>query len=378
MADTLTKVEDESTEPIIPSDPLWRIRLRLAIRSFRRNWSIFAENKAGLVGLGLILMFGLLAIAHPILMNTVWDGHNEGGKNVYDPRAGSDSVIVEKEVVPDDTDPLDPVTQIRQTEAALLGTGVSFPDIGTIIEAPLANPAPPVFRGVEHPHWLGTDPFGADIFSQLLYGARAAFTLGFVAAISAVVLATIVGTVAAYYGGTVDTLLMRLVDLMILIPILPLLIVVSGFWDLSLALLGVVIGVTTGLGGTAIILKSQALSVKVKPFIDAARIAGGSDWRIIAQHIIPNVVPLAFLYMMFSVTGAIFLEAALSFLGLLSIEQSWGIMINVAHTQGYTLLGLQVWWLMIPAGLSVTLFSAGFFMVARAMDEVVNPRLRRR
>jgi peptide/nickel transport system permease protein len=81
---------------------------------------------------------------------------------------------------------------------------------------------------------------------------------------------------------------------------------------------------------------------------------------------------------MFSVVGAIFLEAALSFLGLLAIEQSWGIMINIAHTQGYTLQGLKVWWLMIPAGASVTLFSAGFFMVARAMDEVVNPRLRRR
>ena len=82
--------------------------------------------------------------------------------------------------------------------------------------------------------------------------------------------------------------------------------------------------------------------------------------------------------MMFAVTGAIFTEAALSFLGLLNIQQSWGIMINIAHTQGYTLEGLNVWWLMFPAGMSITLFSAGFFMVGRAMDEVVNPRLRKR
>lgn len=377
MADTMMRTDAEPTEPVVPEDPLWRIRLRLLWRSFRRNWAIFARNKAGVAGLVLIAIYGLMAIAHPILMATVWQGHEEGGKNVYDPRAGADAVIVEKVVVPDG-EVTDPTTEISQTEAALLGTGVSFPDIGEIITAPLANPAPPVFSGVPHPHWLGTDPFGGDIFSQLLFGARAAFTLGFVAAISAVLLATIVGTVAAYYAGTVDTLLMRLVDLMILIPILPLLIVVSGFWTLSLPMLGLVIGITTGLGGTAIILKSQALSVKVKPFIDAARIAGGSDWRIISQHIIPNVIPLAFLYMMFSVVGAIFLEASLSFLGLLAIEQSWGIMINIAHTQGYTLQGLKVWWLMIPAGASVTLFSAGFFMVARAMDEVVNPRLRRR
>ncbi len=140
----------------------------------------------------------------------------------------------------------------------------------------------------------------------------------------------------------------------------------------------ILIGVLSGLGGTAIILKSQALSVKVKPFIDAARIAGGGHWRIITRHIIPNVLPLSFLYMMFAVTGAIFTEAALSFLGLLNIQQSWGIMINIAHTQGYTLEGLDVWWLMLPAGLSITLFSAGFFLVGRAMDEVVNPRLRKR
>ncbi|NNF69800.1 MAG: ABC transporter permease, partial [Acidimicrobiia bacterium] len=205
-----------------------------------------------------------------------------------------------------------------------------------------------------------------------------AFLLGAIAALSSVFLATIVGTVAAFYGGTIDTLLMRLADLVILIPLLPLLIVMSGFWKIGLTGLGILIGVLGGLGGTAIILKSQALSVKVKPFIDAARVAGGSDWRIITRHIIPNVLPLSFLYMMFGVTGAIFIEATLSFLGLLSIDASWGIMINIAHTQGYTLQGLRVWWLMAPAGLAITVFSAGFFMVARAMDEVVNPRLRQR
>lgn len=377
MADTLTKTDDASEGEHVIATPLWRIRLRLFRRSFGRNWKIFAQNKMGLAGLVLIAFFGLMAIAHPIFMATIWEGHEEGGKNVYDPRAGADAIIVEKTVVPDG-EVTDPETQIGQTEAALQGTGLTIPEVGTVMTAPLANPAPPVFSGVPHPHWLGTDPFGGDIFSQLLFGARAAFALGFTAAISSVLIATSVGTVAAYYGGTIDTLLMRLVDLMILIPALPLLIVISGFWDLDLVKLGIVIGVTSGLGGTAIILKSQALSVKVRPFIDAARVAGGSDVRIVLQHITPNVLPLSFLYMMFGVTAAIFIEASLSFLGLLAIDQSWGIMINIAHTQGYTLQGLQVWWLMIPAGLSVTLFSAGFFMVARAMDEVVNPRLRER
>ncbi|MFW2338554.1 MAG: ABC transporter permease subunit [Acidimicrobiia bacterium] len=375
MTDTLTPPTPEFDVQAIIEEPLWRVRLRLGWRAFRRNWALFSDNKMGIVGLAIIAIFGVMALSHPILMNTVWANHLEGGKNVYDIRAGADSIIVTKTVVEEVTDS---ATEISQIEAMFLGTGVNIPQFGDTIEAPLANPAPPVLRGVEHPHILGTDPFGGDVFSQLLFGARAAFLLGAIAAISSVALATFVGTIAAYFGGVIDTLLMRLADLVILIPLLPLLIVVSGFWNVELAMLGILIGILSGLGGTAIILKSQALSVKVKPFIDAARIAGGGHWRIITRHIIPNVLPLSFLYMMFAVTGAIFTEAALSFLGLLNIQQSWGIMINIAHTQGYTLEGLDVWWLMLPAGLSITLFSAGFFLVGRAMDEVVNPRLRKR
>ncbi|MDF1595695.1 MAG: ABC transporter permease subunit [Acidimicrobiia bacterium] len=378
MANTLTPPtgELESFDPKrVIEEPLWRVRLRLGWRSFRKNWALFNDNKMGIVGLAIIALFGVMALAHPILTATVWANHLEGGKSVYDIRAGADSIIVTKTIVEEVTDPL---TEISQIEAMFLGTGVSIPEIGDTVESPLANPAPPVFSGVKHPHILGTDPFGGDVFSQLLFGARAAFLLGAIAAISSVALATLVGTISAYFGGVIDTLLMRLADLVILIPLLPLLIVVSGFWNVELTMLGILIGILSGLGGTAIILKSQALSVKVKPFIDAARIAGGGHWRIITRHIIPNVLPLSFLYMMFAVTGAIFTEAALSFLGLLNIQQSWGIMINIAYTQGYTLAGFDVWWLMFPAGLAITLFSAGFFLVGRAMDEVVNPRLRKR
>ncbi|NND83783.1 MAG: hypothetical protein HKN46_01405, partial [Acidimicrobiia bacterium] len=144
--------------------PLWRIRLRVAWRSFRKNWALFSENKAGLLGLVIIAIFGIMAISHPILMATAWEGHEEGGKNVYDVRAGADSIIVEKTVVAEVTNP---ETEISQIEAQLQGSGVFIPEIGTTLMTPLANPAPPVWSGVPHPHILGTDPFGADIFSQL-------------------------------------------------------------------------------------------------------------------------------------------------------------------------------------------------------------------
>jgi SAM-dependent methyltransferase len=101
-------------------------------------------------------------------------------------------------------------------------------------------------------------------------------------------------------------------------------------------------------------------------------------WRIISRHIVPNILPLAFLYMMFTVTTAIGLEATLSFFGLIDVAMSWGIMIHTAQVGGYLLRGTEYWWLLLPAGVAVTLFAAAFYFVGRALDEVVNPRLRRR
>jgi peptide/nickel transport system permease protein len=192
-----------------------------------------------------------------------------------------------------------------------------------------------------------------------------------------VFLATTIGSVAAYFGGVIDTILMRLADLVLLMPLIPILIVVSALFTVDLVMLGLIIGLLNGFGGTAIILKSQALSVKVKPFVEAARVAGGNSWHIIFRHIIPNVLPLSFLYMMFTVTEAIALEATLSFFGLLNVDMSWGLMIQIAQTEGY-LLRFDTWWLIVPPGLAVTLLAAAFFLVGRAMDEVVNPRLRAR
>jgi ABC-type dipeptide/oligopeptide/nickel transport system permease subunit len=97
---------------------------------------------------------------------------------------------------------------------------------------------------------------------------------------------------------------------------------------------------------------------------------------VISKHVIPSVAPLSFLYMMFTVTEAVSLEATLSFFGLIDADMTWGVMLSTAQTQGYLRSGLEFWWLLLPAGLAVSLLAAGFFLVGRAMDEVVNPRLR--
>ena len=303
--------------------PLWRVRLNLFIRAAKTNWAMFAENPIGLIGLGFIIFFGLFALAHPILINTVWN------PAIYDPVNGYDIEIA-------------------------------------------YHPSPPSAR-----HLLGTDPLGRDVLSQLMYSTRYEFALGMISAIVTVIIATTIGAVSAYYGGIIDTLLMRFVDLVIMVPFIPILIVLSALISVGMIELALVIGVLSGFGGTTIVIKSQALTVKVKPYIEAARIAGGGDFHIIFKHMIPNLLPISLLYMMFVVTSAIFSEAVLSFFGLTEIPMSWGLMINITQTFGY-LLRFDTWFLLIPASLAITILCAAFYLVGRALDEVVNPRLRQR
>lgn len=303
---------------------LWRVRVTMLGDSLRTNWRLFARTKIGLVGLSIIGFYMLMALVYPVLTRTVWE------PRVYDPVIGF------------------AYEETRQ-------------------------PAPPSVR-----HLLGTDPLGRDVLSQLMFSVRSEFMLGVVAALVTVVIATTVGAAAAYYGGFVDAVLMRITDTMIMMPFISVLIVVSSLFTVGLLELGLIIGVLSGFGATAVIIKSQALTIKVKPYIEAARIAGGSDFHIIFTHIVPSLLPLSFLYMMFTVTGAIFSEAALSFFGLMNVQMSWGLMMSTTATSGYLLRLDEFWWLVLPASLSITLLSSSFYLVGRALDEIVNPRLRSR
>ncbi len=304
------------------SQSLWRARLELFALALRENWRLFVRAKIGMIGLVVIGFYALLAIAHPVLMATVWD------ERTYDPVVG-----------------------------------YAFDQ--------LQHPSSPTLR-----HPLGTDSLGRDVVSQLMWSTRSEFLLGVVAAVVTVTIGTAVGAVSAYFGGVVDAILMRLADLMVMMPVISVLIVISALLGINLLKLAIILGVLSGFGGTAIILRSQALGVSVKPYIEAARVAGGGRFHIVFVHIVPNLLPLSFLFMMFTVTNAIFAEAVLSFLGLLDIRMSWGIMIETTRTAGYILQVGEFWWLIFPASLSITLLCSSFYLVGRSMDEIVNPRLR--
>ncbi len=237
------------------------------------------------------------------------------------------------------------------------------------------NPAPP---SLLHP--LGTDPLGRDIMGEMMYSTPREFVLGVTAALITVIIGTLIGATAAYYGGAIDTFFMRVADIVMLFPSLALLLVLAAFMELTLFRLALIMGIISGFGSITIVLKAQALTVKVRPFIEAARSAGGSNFYIITKHIIPNILPLSFLYMMFSVTGAIFSEAVLSFFGLVQLRMSWGIILHTAQSQGY-LIGSNIgtfWWLWVPPGAAITLICSAFYFLGRGLEEIVNPRLRSR
>jgi peptide/nickel transport system permease protein len=221
---------------------------------------------------------------------------------------------------------------------------------------------------------LGLDNRGRDIWSQWVWGSRIALYVGFLAATFSITIGTTMGLVAGYFGGKIDTVLMRFTDVILVIPGLPLIITLASVLGASVNNLILVIAIV-GWPGVARVIRSQVLSLKERPFIESARVTGASHARIMGKHILPNVLPLAFLYMTFAVSGAILSEASISFIGLGDIQTvSWGRMLqDVTQSQA-----LKAWWWLIPPGLAITLISLGFFLVGRAFDEIVNPRLRKR
>jgi peptide/nickel transport system permease protein len=293
-------------------------------KNFVENWKIFRSNSLSTIGLVLIFLFGIMVFAHPILINTVWN------PRIYDPYIGYD------------------------------------PD-------PLIHPSPP-----SRTHIFGTDGMGRDVFSQVLYGARMSFSVGIAAAITAVTLSTIFGGLAGFYGGAADLLLMGISDVFILMPVLIILFLIGVLVKLNWWTIAIIYGVLSGLGRQAIVIKSHTMSIKNKPFIDAARISGGGNFHVLTHHIVPNLLPVALVHAVITVVGAVLTESLLSFFSRTHDYMTWGSMIWLGQrTFRWFALSGQ-WNALIPPALAIMLFCSAFFMVGRALDDVINPRLRNR
>jgi len=224
-------------------------------------------------------------------------------------------------------------------------------------------------------HLLGTTENGADVFSQILVGARVSVVVGFAAAFISAVLGSIVGLASGYYGGWTDRILDALENWFLVIPTLPLMIVLARLLDPSLTVLIVVIGLTSW-AGTGRIVRAQVLTLRERAFVERARALGAGDLYIIRRHILPNTLPLIFANTVLIVAVAILSEAALSFLGLGDPTRiSWGTMLENAFNSGAPSAG--AWWYVIPPGLCITMLVLAVSLIGFLFEEFINPRLQK-
>jgi peptide/nickel transport system permease protein len=236
-------------------------------------------------------------------------------------------------------------------------------------------PLPPGKYPSGNTYLLGTDYEGHDILSWVIYGTRSELKVGVVAAFFAVVIGTVVGLVAGFYSGLIDAILMRATDVVLALPGLVIILLFAAVFGPSLTNVIIIIGILSW-AGIARVIRSVTLSLKERAFVDAAIVSGASESRLIFRHIAPNVLPYTFLYMTFTISGAIVTEAILAFLGFGDVNAvTWGMMLQYLQISGHSLDA--PWWL-LPPGICITLLSLSFYLIGRAFDEVVNPRLRKR
>jgi peptide/nickel transport system permease protein len=221
-------------------------------------------------------------------------------------------------------------------------------------------------------HPLGTTESAHDVLSQLLLGARIAMFVGLLGAFMVAVIGTTLGVVAGYYGGWVDEIIMRVVDVLYGLPFIPFVIVLVTV--LGASVWNIILGIALLYWlSTARVIRSEVLTLRERPYVEAAQAAGASDFRIMSVHILPNVIPLSALYAAIAVGYSIVAQASIAFLGFGDpTVPSWGVMLQRAFvTQAFG----TAWWWVIPPGVSITLVVTGAYLVGRGYEEVVNPQL---
>ena len=323
MSSTSARLSHQASQRYGAYD-LFRQRLGASYLQFRSSWDTFRRNPLGLIGLTIILIFAITSFLHPLLIGTVWP------ERIYDPMAGFDITLIPHPTGPSAT------------------------------------------------HLLGTDNFGRDILSQLVFAARSSFFIGLGAAVVAVSISTLMGGMAGYFGGIPNAILMGIADVFVLAPAPIILLILGLIVRLEIWHIILFYGILVGLGGQAIVVKSHTLSIVTKTYIDVARLSGGSHFHILRQHILPALMPLALVQAVFTVVGAVLTESLLSFYARSRDVITWGSMIflNQRTFRWFTLDGQ--WHAILWPALAIMLFCSSFYLVGRALDEIVNPKLRKR
>ncbi|MEX0990212.1 MAG: ABC transporter permease [Actinomycetota bacterium] len=293
---------------------------RLAWQRRRRSlgdvWRVFRHSPMGVTGLVTLLVFVVIAVAAPLLAD------------------------------PSSIDPTE-----------------------TITTNPL-NAAP------SSEFWLGTDDVGRPVVSLLIWGARISLLVGLTATVGTMLIGSIVGLAGGFAGGRLDGVLNALTNWFLVIPWIALAAVMATILGASVANIILVIAVTSW-AGTARLVRAQTLTVRERPYVERARALGAGSWHLVTRHVFPNVFPVIFANTILTVALAILSETTLSLLGLGDPRSvSWGQTIGEAFDAGALTAGQ--WWWLLPPGVCVMLVCLAFTMCGYALDEIVNPKLRRR
>ncbi len=221
-------------------------------------------------------------------------------------------------------------------------------------------------------HLLGTDDLGRDVFSRMVYGAGISLKVGFVAVGIAVFIGIILGAISGYYGGLIDVIIMRLVDIMLCFPSFFLILSVIAFLEPSIFNIMAVIGLTSWMGITRLV-RAEFLSLKERDFVLAERAIGASAPRIIFMHILPNALAPVLVSATLGIASAVLTESALSFLGI-GVQPptpSWGNML----TQGKEVLGVA-WWMSVFPGMAILMTVLGYNLLGEGIRDAIDPRLK--
>jgi len=287
-------------------------------------WKLYRRNWQGMVGLAIIVIFVGMALLAPFLAD-----HNL----------------------------LDPNSQLRDPKTGQL----------------LGPYHPPT---LDYYNLFGTDQVGQSVLAQFIWSARISLFVGLLAAIMSTVVGAAIGIAAGYYGGWQGEVWMRLTDVFLVLPWLPMAMVLAAAWGQNYWMIIVIIGITSW-PGTARVVRSDTLRVRELQFIERARAIGSSDGHIMKRHVLPNVMPLIFANLVLVVAIAILSETTLSFLGLGDpLNFSWGTMLHYAWVNGAA--GLPAWWYLLPPGIAIILVVLSFTFIGTAYEEVLDPKLRKR
>jgi peptide/nickel transport system permease protein len=269
---------------------------------------------------------------------------------------------------------------LRRRPSAIIGIVLLSVIVLTALLAPWIAPyglheqVGPPFGPPSPAHPLGLDDGGIDMVTLLMWGTRVSLVVGFAATAVSILIGGTVGLSAGYFGGKVDTVLMRITDYFIVIPDVPLMIVVAAIWGPSIGHIIIVIGILLWTG-TARVLRAQVKSVRERVYVQRSRALGASHWRIVGRHVLPQVAPLLIANTVLTVAVAIFDETALSFLGLGDPSAiSLGKVIENAFERAAISSG--AWWAIVPPGILVALIILSCSLIGGALEDSLNPRLR--